>query len=78
MLDYLYLKACTLARRTAETFLKYIDKNVNQLGMPLMKSRYPKNNVQGRFISTSTTETIRSVGLYPHGFEIAKANTYVR
>ena len=51
MLDYVYLKACTLARRTAETFLKYIDKNVNQLGMPLMKSRYPKNNVQGRTVT---------------------------
>ena len=51
MLDYVYLKACTLARRTAETFLKYIDKNVNQLGMPLMKSRYPKNNVQGESVT---------------------------
>ena len=46
--DNIYLKACTLARRTAETFLKYIGKNVNQLGMPLMKTRNPNNNVQGK------------------------------
>lgn len=62
-MDSLYFQACTLARRTAETFLKYIDKNVNQLGMPSMKSRYPKNNVQGKllvlftYVSHPTTRT---------------------
>ncbi|XP_013406610.1 kalirin isoform X8 [Lingula anatina] len=40
-----FLKACTLARRTAETFLKYVHRNVHQLGMQ-MKSASPEQQVK--------------------------------
>lgn len=38
-------RACTLARRTAESFLKYVQRNVVQLYMPVA-SRFPENNVR--------------------------------
>ncbi|XP_067937757.1 triple functional domain protein-like isoform X2 [Watersipora subatra] len=53
-----FLKACTLARKTAESFLKYVDKNVHQLGMPLTKSRYPRNNVQAILEKVHKRETM--------------------
>ena len=41
-----FLKACTLARRTAETFLKYVNRNLyNQAGLPL-KGRPPDGHVK--------------------------------
>ncbi|GFR68366.1 triple functional domain protein-like isoform X7 [Elysia marginata] len=41
-----FLKACTLARRTAETFLKYVTRNLHFLGMQ-MKFRSPEQRVKG-------------------------------
>ena len=41
-----FLKACTLARRTAETFLKYVHRNVHTLGMKITRS--PDTQVKGR------------------------------
>ncbi|KAK6165753.1 hypothetical protein SNE40_022615 [Patella caerulea] len=40
-----FLKACTLARRTAETFLKYVNRNLHFLGMQ-MKFRSPEGHVK--------------------------------
>ncbi|XP_048253877.1 triple functional domain protein-like isoform X2 [Haliotis rufescens] len=40
-----FLKACTLARRTAETFLKYVNRNLHFLGME-MKFRSPEGHVK--------------------------------
>ncbi|XP_074654482.1 kalirin-like isoform X2 [Tubulanus polymorphus] len=40
-----FLKACTLARRTAETFLKYVHRNIHTLGMH-MKTRSPETQVK--------------------------------
>ena len=43
------VQACTLARRTAETFLKYVNRNLHFLGMQ-MKFRSPEGHVKGRNI----------------------------
>ncbi|KAL3855027.1 hypothetical protein ACJMK2_014257 [Sinanodonta woodiana] len=40
-----FLKACTLARRTAESFLKYVNRNLHTLGMQL-KFRSPEGHVK--------------------------------
>ncbi|KAK3594846.1 hypothetical protein CHS0354_005769 [Potamilus streckersoni] len=40
-----FLKACTLARRTAESFLKYVNRNLHTLGMQ-MKFRSPEGHVK--------------------------------
>ncbi|XP_070187687.1 triple functional domain protein-like isoform X2 [Littorina saxatilis] len=40
-----FLRACTLARRTAETFLKYVNRNLHFLGMQL-KFRSPEGHVK--------------------------------
>ncbi|XP_029657628.1 kalirin isoform X4 [Octopus sinensis] len=40
-----FLKACTLARRTAETFLKYVNRNLHTLGMDV-KYRNPESHVK--------------------------------
>ncbi|KAI8761241.1 triple functional domain protein, partial [Biomphalaria glabrata] len=40
-----FLRACTLARRTAETFLKYVTRNLHFLGMH-MKFRSPEQRVK--------------------------------
>ncbi|XP_025096323.1 triple functional domain protein-like isoform X1 [Pomacea canaliculata] len=40
-----FLRACTLARRTAETFLKYVNRNLHFLGMQ-MKFRSPEGHVK--------------------------------
>ncbi|XP_012941789.1 triple functional domain protein isoform X2 [Aplysia californica] len=40
-----FLRACTLARRTAETFLKYVTRNLHFLGMQ-MKFRSPEQRVK--------------------------------
>ena len=39
-------QACTLARRTAETFLKYVNRSVHTLGM--QASRNPEAQVKGQ------------------------------
>ena len=44
---YLCVQACTLARRTAETFLKYVNRNLHFLGMQ-MKFRSPEGHVKGK------------------------------
>ncbi|XP_076464280.1 kalirin-like [Babylonia areolata] len=40
-----FLRACTLARRTAETFLKYVNRNLHFLGVQ-MKFRSPEGHVK--------------------------------
>ena len=40
------LQACTLARRTAESFLKYVNRNLHTLGTQ-MKFRSPEGHVKG-------------------------------
>ncbi|KAK3082880.1 hypothetical protein FSP39_007833 [Pinctada imbricata] len=40
-----FLKACTLARRTAETFLKYVNRNLHTFGSQL-KFRSPEKHVK--------------------------------
>ncbi len=40
-------QACTLARRTAETFLKYVHRNVHTLGMQVTCS--PESQVKGQY-----------------------------
>ena len=42
----LLFQACTLARRTAESFLKYVNRNLHTLGTQ-MKFRSPEGHVKG-------------------------------
>ncbi|VDI73341.1 triple functional domain protein [Mytilus galloprovincialis] len=41
-----FLKACTLARRTAESFLKYVNRNLHTFGSQI-KFRSPEKHVKG-------------------------------
>ena len=50
----LCVQACTLARRTAETFLKYVNRNLHFLGMQ-MKFRSPEGHVKGKNGQMHTT-----------------------
>ncbi|XP_064646133.1 triple functional domain protein-like isoform X3 [Lineus longissimus] len=53
-----FLKACTLARRTAETFLKYVNRNVHTLGMQ-MKARSPELQVKGQYIKATLDQLLQ-------------------
>ena len=61
-LNYLcLLQACTLARRTAESFLKYVNRNLHTLGTQ-MKFRSPEGHVKGILICFKVCEYLFCIG----------------
>ena len=59
--SFVVFQACTLARRTAESFLKYVHRNVHTLGMQVTCS--PESQVKGTN-STLTRKNTHSQSAY--------------